>query len=360
VTIPLSREAKQAPAVRQRVWPRRLRRHLLWLVAVLLLALTLRAAPLAAVASALGRLDGAAILLLALANAVVLITLSGRWWLMLKGEGYSLPYLSLVGHRLAVFALSYLTPGPQFGGEPLQVVLLERKHSVARAPALAAAALDRLLELLVNFGVLLAGVLVIWRWRLLSNLYLPGAAALTLGIVALLLLILLALAAGWRPASRLLRLRAPGWFSRRWPAALAAKAAAARRDVAASEDEAQRLLRRSPAAVGGALLVSLVSWAALVGEYWLMVYLLGQPLSLLQLITALTAARLAFLLPIPGGLGALEASQMIAFGALGLDPALGLAAALVIRARDLALGGLGLWWGVRALRSALARSGVGR
>jgi len=37
---------------------------------------------------------------------------------------------------------------------------------------------------------------------------------------------------------------------------------------------------------------------------------------------------------------------------LGLDPALGVTQSLVIRARDVLVGGLGLWWGGRAATAA--------
>jgi hypothetical protein len=64
-----------------------------------------------------------------------------------------------------------------------------------------------------------------------------------------------------------------------------------------------------------------------------------------QAITALTAARLAFLLPIPAGLGTLEAGQVWAMGVMGFNPAAGLSISLLIRARDAALAAFGLWWG---------------
>jgi hypothetical protein len=67
-------------------------------------------------------------------------------------------------------------------------------------------------------------------------------------------------------------------------------------------------------------------------------------MTLPQLVTALTAARISILLLLPAGLGALEASQAMAFGVLGLDPAVGLSASLLIRARDSLLGLIGLWW----------------
>ncbi len=72
---------------------------------------------------------------------------------------------------------------------------------------------------------------------------------------------------------------------------------------------------------------------------------LGLGLTLIQLVVILTAARIAFLLPLPGGIGTLEASQVLAFQALGFDPALGLSFSLAVRARDVLFGGIGLWWG---------------
>jgi uncharacterized protein (TIRG00374 family) len=94
-----------------------------------------------------------------------------------------------------------------------------------------------------------------------------------------------------------------------------------------------------------AFLISLVSWVAILVEFWLMLRVLGLNLTPIQVISTLTAARIAILLPLPGGLGTLEASQVLALGAFGLNPAAGISLSLLIRVRDVALGGLGLWWG---------------
>ena len=82
----------------------------------------------------------------------------------------------------------------------------------------------------------------------------------------------------------------------------------------------------------------------LLAEYWLTLRFLGVQLNLSQTIGALAAARIAFLTPLPGGIGALEASQVIVLQALGFHPAMGISVSLLIRARDLTLGGIGLWW----------------
>ena len=96
-----------------------------------------------------------------------------------------------------------------------------------------------------------------------------------------------------------------------------------------------------PKTVLQATLVSLSVWLVMVFEYWLLTYFLGLRLSLMQAVSALTAARLAFLTPLPGGLGALEASQVLAMQTLGLEPSYGISISLLIRLRDILFGLIG-------------------
>ena len=73
------------------------------------------------------------------------------------------------------------------------------------------------------------------------------------------------------------------------------------------------------------------------------------------LLTLAVAARLAFLLPLPGGWGLLEAGQVTAYAGLGGDPTVAMAACLIMRARDLVLiaAGAGLLMRWVQLRSDL-------
>jgi hypothetical protein len=82
--------------------------------------------------------------------------------------------------------------------------------------------------------------------------------------------------------------------------------------------------------------------AGILAEYALMLAFLGVRLGALQVVASLTALQLAFLMPLPGGLGALEASQVFALGAFGQPVALAISLTLLQRARDLLNGGLGL------------------
>ena len=69
---------------------------------------------------------------------------------------------------------------------------------------------------------------------------------------------------------------------------------------------------------------------------------LGAHLSFSQTLAGLTASMLAFLLPLPGGLGALEASQVYTLTAMGYASAIGISLTLLMRGRDLLNGGIGL------------------
>ena len=324
---------------------RRLLRWLPWLLSVALLVWVIRLVPLDEVLAALRQLRSGEIAALIIANAVVLLAITARWGLLLRGQGYNVPFAALFGYRLAVFGLSYFTPGPHVGGEPLQVLLVEREHGVPRSVALAAVALDKAIEFGVNFTFLLLGVAAVLRWRIVPADVGQQALGLVAALLALPVLYVAATAVGHYPAARLAHRLADARPLR----PLAARLSAAAAVVEASERQVGAFYRRAPVAFAAALGVTLLSWLALVGEFWLMIHFLGLDLTLPQLVTTLTAARLAILLLLPAGLGALELSQVMAFGALGLDPSVGIAAGLLIRARDTLLAGFGLWWGGRRL-----------
>jgi uncharacterized protein (TIRG00374 family) len=326
-----------------------------WTLALLLLTWIVSTIPLGQTWIALSQLQVWQIGALVLINLGVLLVLNGRWWLLLRGLGYEPPFLTLTGHRLAAFGVSYFTPGPQFGGEPVQVILVEREHGVARPAALTAVSLDKSLELTTNFAFLLAGVVVVLKSGLLVD-YLTGETAVltTLFMLGLPLLFLTATWRGWQPLTRMWRW-GQHWPLWRWRPAWQQTYDRIGHTIQISEEEATRFCRERPLILAMALLVSVLSWLVMILDYWLMLIFLGDPVTVGQTIILLTAARIAFLLPSPGGLGTLEASQLLAFSAVGLNPATGISLSLLIRMRDVMLGSVGLWWSSRHLRKAQRR-----
>jgi uncharacterized protein (TIRG00374 family) len=306
-----------------------------WVLAIVLLWWVLRSVSLTDVWAILGHLSGWQVLTLLALNLIIAFTFGWRWWLILRAQGYSIPYPLLASYRLVSYSISYFTPGPHLGGEPLQVYLLRQRHAVPVASAAASVALEKLLEVLVNFTFLLAGVIITLQARVVPEIIGPEAMAIATCLLAAPLGFLWTLYAGHHLISGLL-------------ARIPIRVRSSEKMVAfirETEDHAIQSCREHPRAVLLALCGSVLVWWALLFEYWLATQFLGLNLTFVQLISVVTAARVAILLPSPGGLGTLEAGQVWMMGWLGLDPAAGLGLSLLIRARDLLFGIIGLCWG---------------
>jgi glycosyltransferase 2 family protein len=317
---------------------------LFWIALPVMLWVAFRNVSSGDIWATLQNLSLGSILLLLAVNVIVVASFSGRWWLILRAQGHQRSYWSLAGYRLAGFGITYFTPGPQLGGEPLQVYLLTQREHVPITTAVASVTLDKLLELLSNFTFLLIGVATILASGMLGDESNYLFLLLPVGLLLLPAGYLLALWTGRQPVTKLigrLSVRFSGLQRQvRWPAALHA-----------AEEETGRFVQGHPGTIQAALIISFLIWVLLVLEFGLALRFLGLSLNLAEVITLLTAARLAFLLPIPAGIGALETGQMLAVGLIGASPAIGISLSLMIRVRDVALGGLGLWWGGLLTRS---------
>jgi uncharacterized protein (TIRG00374 family) len=318
-------------------------RRLPQVVAILVVAAALawvaRGIPLAEVAAAVRRLTTSEIAILLLVNLGVTLVFTLRWWVILRVQGHRMPFLRLSTYRLAGFALSYLTPGTQFGGEPLQIALTYRRHAVPAEAATAAVVIDRAVELLGNFTFLAFGLVLSLRLRLI-----PGERG---GVLAVLAVALLTLPLGFLGAALSGR-RPLTWLMQRLPLSHTRQAERWARGVewvGATEDQIVAFCRDRPAGLAIAMGLSLVSWSAIVFESSLMLSFLAIRLDLLEVVGVITASRLALLVPVPGGLGALETSQVLALAALGYSRAEGLGLGLLIHARDLVFAAAGLMLG---------------
>ncbi len=309
------------------------RAGVIYAVLALLLWWALRTVPLVEIWDALRQLKAWQIVVLLGFNTLVLAAMTARWWVILRAEHPAIPFLQLLRYRLAVFGLSYFTPGPQVGGEPLQVIFLQRNHGVTFARATAAVIMDKLLEFLANFILLGLGLTAAFRVGLVTQ---SGTQALgsLIPLVAILLwpvIHLVMLYRGRYPVSWLVRAAMSLTKSQKWM-----------RLIIVSERMAGAFLHRHPGSLLAALGFSLLSWAGMAAEYFLMADFLQVQLTAGQTLAALTAALFAFLMPLPGGLGALEASQVYVMTAFGHPAALGIGISLLMRARDILNGGLGL------------------
>jgi uncharacterized protein (TIRG00374 family) len=310
-----------------------LRIVVIFLILAGLLFWALQDAPLAEIWNALRQLTPWQITILLGLNLAIYALITLRWWLIARTEKKNLPFLPLLVVRVSVFGISYFTLGPQVGGEPLQILYLRRHYDISYTRATSTVILDKLLEFLGNFVLLAAGLTAVFETGILST----DEGRPMLGLMGLIALL------AWPPVHIFLmnRGRHPVTsFLRSMP--FIKKNAKTVRFIAASERMAGAFCRRHFASLLVAILVSLLAAICMVTEFFLITSFLQIEVSVWQTIAAWTAGWLAFLVPWPGGLGALEASQVFAFGMFGVPAASAIGVALIIRGRDLLIGGIGL------------------
>jgi len=298
--------------------------HLLWLLVPAAVWLVLRGIPLQDTLLALTRLQGWQLVTLIGMNALALVAFTGAWWVILKAHGYALNYLKLMQGRVGGFGVSYFIPGPQVGSETVQVIWAVTRFGVPLPVATASVALDKTLEILVNFIMVAAGLLVMAQYAVLPQV--PPALLILAGIVLITLpvMFLAAVIAGWKPLSRLLK-RAPHGLAR---TSLFQRIA---QTVLETEELMTEFCRQHRGAFILALGLMALSWGILLADYWLGAHFLGMPLTAAHVFMAIAMSRMALLVPLPGAAGALEGSQVLALSALGFSPALGLAQSLIMR-----------------------------
>jgi uncharacterized membrane protein YbhN (UPF0104 family) len=220
------------------------------------------------------------------------------------------------------------------------VLYLQRKYGMTYTRATSTVIMDKLLEFLANFFLLVFGLTAVLQAGVFStNVNFSLASLVPLAILLV-----------WPPIHITLMLRGI------YPIGSALRIFFARlgnpkwvRFIVASERMAGRFCQHYPRALWLAAGASVAAGAGMVAEYALIATFLGIDLHGWQTLAAWTTSWLAFLVPLPGGLGVLEASQVFTLGAFGISAALAIGVALLIRARDLLIGGLGLLFASRAL-----------
>lgn len=325
-------------------------------VAVLMLWLAMRNVPLREVWSTLRGVHLPTLLLLAVLNIGIWLLVAMRWWLILLGFDQRLPFLKVLRYRLTAYALSYVTPGPQLGGEVLMVYYPSAGHGVPTPVSLAATSVDKSLEFLGNFSLMAVGLLVaITGYDFLSEADLVGL----LFLLALLLVPVGLLLAIWRgrhpfstlidgvarlltPARRVILRRAPGLRS--LPSLVRMQ-----RTVHHIEELIFWLAHHRPWSFLSAMGVTLLSVAAMAVDFWVINQALGIDLRFWPSVSILVLVFFAFLLPVPAGLGAMEAALVTGYTAMGHTGVQALSVALLMRSRDLLIAFLGFALGGLAL-----------
>jgi uncharacterized protein (TIRG00374 family) len=303
---------------------------LIWIAAFGLAAWILSQLPFTKVSLSVTELRVSEWLVWIALNLAVVMLLTGRWLVLTRALALSCKLLQLLRVRQAGGVISFVTPGPQFGGEPFQVYWLWQRYKAPGHAAFLALGLDRFYELWINFAVLLLAVLVLLSSASVTFVEWHIVAATLSALIMLMGLF------GWYMLRQPLRIRT--WIKRltsHWHDHERLRSL----DTHWSQlnDSLQLIFTKQRPALGFALGLSLLGWAGMIAEFWLLLRFVDVPVDLTTYVFLFTVVRLAFLLPLPGGIGSVEAALFWAFQALALPLSAAAGLIVLMRLRDVVI-----------------------
>lgn len=259
-------------------------------------------------------------------SALIMITLSYRWRIILKALGHKIAFYKLIGYRIIGYGISYITPSAKVGGEPVRAALLKRRGLSFRE-GLSSVVIDKTLELSTSAFFFMFGVLL-----LILSYALPGIFLAVLVVLALIFIFLV-----WRFYARIFKGKpvfTPIYkFLRLHKLKFSAKY---QNTILNFEKPIINFYRKEKKAFLIASALSLISLALSLVEYKLVLLMLGINAHLGIVFIVLSLTGLAFTIPLPMALGSFEAFQASFFSLANVGPAAaGIGVAMITRSRDL-------------------------
>lgn len=233
--------------------------------------------------------------------------------------------------RTSAFAIGYLTPFLQVGGEPVRVYFLH-KDGVKTKNGIATVVVDKMMESAAFIALSVIGVAIGFYMGFLDKETSQVLWYTLIAAVIFLLALFYAIFFKSGFISKLIRILHLTKFER---------VQKFERKVAEIEDLMSDFCTGHYWRFFLLMLISAANVLIYVLEHFALAYFLGVVLSPLQsfLVTAIPNA--AYLLPIPGALGALESFHVAMFALLGININ-AVALVLVLRVRDILLIGIGI------------------
>ncbi len=101
-----------------------------WIIAFTLALWLIHDLPFRDILESVNQLSAVQWLFWAGINCLIIFIFVWRWMSLTKGLDLNLKFIHLLCLRQAGQSVSFITPGPQFGGEPLQIYLLWKKFHI--------------------------------------------------------------------------------------------------------------------------------------------------------------------------------------------------------------------------------------
>lgn len=260
-----------------------------------------------------------------LASFLITVVLTKRWQTVNKALGIDVPFWDLYLYRFAGYCISYITPGPRVGGEPVMASLL-KKRGVDYTKSLSAMVIDKTIDAAMVGIVFIIGVLV-----LLVGFALPDSVKNGMILAAIIFASLI----GYFFYRVINGKQVLGSLFRVFRLHTIHRLKRFEQKLLAFEKVMIRFYTRKKRSFLNVVLWELLLFPLMWLEYTSAMGILGIGIDAMGVFLLVTLTAAAMLLPIPAALGSMEAGQISALAAKSIKTSLGLSLAIIIRIRDL-------------------------
>ncbi len=256
-----------------------------------------------------------------------------KWSIILRSQGCKVPFPKLFVYKLAGFGVSYVTPAAHMGGEPVRAYLLNKNHNIEFKKSLSSVVIDKSLDLSLNgFFACITIIFILFTFTIPEKtaIIMIFSFFAMLGAIYSFYHLTITGKGFFTTCFRLLRLN-------KWKVTKKYG-----KDIKGMELHLIHFFKYNKKGFRNAFLIFLLIWILMFFEYKLALLLLGYNASFAAIFIVFSLVGLAYIIPVPAALGALEFGQSSASAILRISSGIGLALSIVIRGRDMIWVFLGL------------------
>lgn len=266
------------------------------------------------------------LLIYAVITTVAFFPTAWRWKIILKAYKKNVSFLKMMKYTLAGYAVSYVTPSAKVGGEPLRVYMLKKEQDIDMKIGTSSVILDKFIEFVGTaiFGFI--GLIILFflpQLPLYAKLILAGI--LIVSFYILFILYYRTVTGKGCFSSLFVKLRLNRIFKRKNFV----------RTLKAVEKRMEKFFVEHKREFFMASLTYVVYSVLAILEFKFLLLSFGINVSISIIILAIIVWGLANFVPVPAGLGVLEAGQAGLFSLLEGDGNIGFALSLLTRIRAL-------------------------
>lgn len=267
-------------------------------------------------------------------QVLMFLILSYRWKVILKSQGINnVGLLTLTNYKIVGYAVSFLTPTAKIGGEPVRAGLLSTREKIPFKKALSSVVIDKTLELTTSaLFFILGGIFLLMQFVIDPRLRNVIIAVIIFFIIVFGIF-------NYR------MLRGKSFFHKLFIVLKLNKIKGMKkfsRKLKEFENLVIKFYHEDRKYFFYSIIVSFVSWILMFFEFQIAGEIVGQSLTPMQVFLVFSFIGVAYLVPIPMALGALEAGQISVFGLIKIKAAAGVGLSLIVRLKDMLFAAYGI------------------